>query len=354
MSKILAFLAWLVLAIAILLGSLILIATLSDYKPDEVTPADLTEIPDVLISDLQVDLMIWNIGYCGLDASMDVFYDGGKQVRPPESNVVENLERVLHFLNENDSIEFFLLQEVDIHSRRSYKMNEYDNIKNQMTEYSSFQGMNYDVFFVPLPFSNPMGKVESGLQTLTRYAPSAVARYSFPGNYDWPKNLFMLDRCFLVNRYPLENGKELIVINTHNSAYDDGSLRKMQMEYLRNFLLEEYNAGNYMIVGGDWNQSPPGLDKNFDGHVFDDKDYSEVPESYLPQEWQWVYDDTFPTNRRVASVYEKGKTPVTLIDFYLVSPNIKVYDIKTIDLDFRNSDHQPVILKAGLGNGKHT
>ncbi len=39
--------------------------------------------------------MIWNIGYCGLDASMDFFYDGGEQVRPSEEKVKENLERQL-------------------------------------------------------------------------------------------------------------------------------------------------------------------------------------------------------------------------------------------------------------------
>ena len=46
----------------------------------------------------------------------------------------------------------------------------------------------------------------------------------------------MLDRCFLVNRYPVSNGNELLMINTHNSAYDDGSLRKQQMDFLKDFL----------------------------------------------------------------------------------------------------------------------
>jgi endonuclease/exonuclease/phosphatase family metal-dependent hydrolase len=350
MSKVLKFLAWLILAIAVLLGGLILYATLSDYEPDEVISMEIKGIPDVMISDFQIDVMIWNIGYCGLDASMDFFYDGGKQVRPPETNVQENLAEVLRFLKSNDSIEFFLLQEVDIDSRRSYRINQYNSIQSLKQAYHSFSGLNYDVFFVPLPFSNPMGKVESGLQTLTRYMPSGVTRHSFPGNYAWPKNLFMLDRCFLVSRHPLGNGKELLVINTHNSAYDDGSLRKMQMEYLRDFLKEEYSLGNYIIVGGDWNQSPPGFPKQFEEQVFDDQDYSEIPADFLPADWQWVWNGKYPTNRRVATVYEKGETPTALIDFFLVSPNLTVYDIKTIDLDFRHSDHQPVILRVGLGH----
>ena len=351
MTKVLKFFGWLLLTLVVLFGGLILYATISNYTPEEITLLETNGTPDVLISDMQIDLMIWNIGYCGLDAGMDFFSDGGKQVRPPESDVKENLNEVLRFLEANDSIDFFLLQEVDIDSRRSYGINQYDSIRNLKQGYHSFPGMNYNVFFVPLPFTNPMGRVESGLQTLSRYSPSGVTRHSFPGNYAWPKNLFMLDRCFLVSRHPLENGREMLLINTHNSAYDDGSLRKIQMEYLKGFLLDEYSRGNYIIVGGDWNQSPPGFPKQFADQVFDDQDYSEIAADYLPDDWQWVWDGSHPTNRRVATVYQKGESPTTLIDFFLVSPNVEIFEVKTIDLNFKHSDHQPVLLKAGLGNG---
>ena len=73
----------------------------------------------------------------------------------------------------------------------------------------------------------------------------------------------MLDRCFMVNRYPLENGKELLVINTHNEAFDPGEIRKAQMAYLKEFLLSEYAKGNYIIAGGDWNMSPPDFKPEF-------------------------------------------------------------------------------------------
>ncbi|MGC9344958.1 MAG: hypothetical protein ACP5E3_19795, partial [Bacteroidales bacterium] len=210
--------AWIIFAIALFLGVLILVATFSDYKPEEFATLRTYENPDILYPGQPLDVMIWNIGYSGLDASMDFFYDGGKQVRPSKENVTENLSAVKSFLLNNDSIEFFLLQEVDITSRRSYGINQYDSIRFLMDDYESFKAVNYDVFFVPLPVKNPMGRVLSGLQTLSRFKPVEARRYSFPGNYDWPKSLFMLDRCFLVTRYPLNNGKHLLIINTHNSA----------------------------------------------------------------------------------------------------------------------------------------
>ena len=45
---------------------------------------------------------------------------------------------------------------------------------------------------------------------------------------------------------------------------------------------------------------------------------------------------------------DSGKTFVTLIDFYLVSPNIRVEEVKGINIKFRYSDHQPVRLKVSL------
>lgn len=348
MKKALRLTGWIVFALALFSGILILIATFSDFKPEKVTTLKVYESPDILPEYSELNIMIWNIGYSGLDASMDFFYDGGTQVRPPRENVERNLDSISSFLRSNDSVDFFLLQEVDISSKRSYGINQFESISSLYPNYESFKGINYDVFFVPLPPAKPMGRVLSGLQTLSRFKPEEASRYSFPGNYPWPKNLFMLDRCFLVTRFPLSNGKSLLVVNTHNSAYDDGSLRSLQMDYLKNFLLREHTRGSYIIIGGDWNQSPPGLHKEFEGHIFDNDNYTEIPPDYPEKDWQWVWDESFPTNRRVSKVYSKGNTPVTLIDFFLLSPEIEVLDIKTSDLNFTYSDHQPVILKIRL------
>jgi endonuclease/exonuclease/phosphatase family metal-dependent hydrolase len=348
MSTILKFLLWLIAILIIIPGILILFATITNYEPDRVSRLEVSASPEVLLEDVEIDLMIWNIGYSGLDASMDFFYDGGEQVRPSKENVFRNLEEIRSFLGENDSIEYFLLQEVDVESKRSYRLNQYDSISSTLSGYHNYMALNYKVFFVPLPVINPMGRVVSGLASYTKYQPFEVRRYSFPGNYQWPKNLFMLDRCFIVARHPLENDKELVIINTHNSAYDDGTLRKQQMQHLKGFILEEYQNGNYIAVGGDWNQSPYGFEENFEDQLLDTANYSEISKDYLPLSWKWAYDQTMPTNRRVATVYERGITPTALIDYFLVSPNIHVESVTGIDMNFQYSDHQPVILKLRI------
>ncbi len=348
MKNVTRILLYIVVTVALVFIGLILIATLSNYKPPEKTQLYSSKSPDLVPEWVEMDFLTWNIGYCGLDSTMDFFYDGGEQVRPPESHVKKSLSEVISFLTKNDTIEFFLLQEVDQRSKRSYRINEYDSIRHAMGNYWSSFGKNYDVFYVPVPFNKPMGKVVSGIQLLSKYKPETSVRWSFPGNYAWPKSLFMLDRCFVVNRYQLKDGRQLVVIDTHNSAYDDGSLRKMQMTYLKKVLLNEYQRGNYIITGGDWNQSPPGFSPAFTEDVFDSENFSPIPTDYLPAGWTWAYDESKPSNRRVDTPYTKGTTPTTVIDFYLLSPNVKLVSVRTISLSFAPSDHQPVKMKIRL------
>jgi endonuclease/exonuclease/phosphatase family metal-dependent hydrolase len=291
--------------------------------------------------------LTWNIGYCGLDRDMDFFYDGGTKVMTPRINCLENLEAIKKFLSSNDSIDFFLIQEIDRNSKRSYHFDEYDTIRKVLEDYHPFFATNYKVSFVPVPPASPMGKVLSGIALFSKQQPSSSVRYAFPGQYGFPKQLFMLDRCFMVNRYLLNNGKELLVINTHNEAFDPGEIRKAQMAYLKEFLLAEYAKGNYIIAGGDWNQSPPDFKPEF-SHTLVNKDQMMMTSDYLPSEWKWIYDNSRPSNRSVITSYDPSTTTTTVIDIFLLSPNIRDISIECLNLNFENSDHNPVRIKVRL------
>jgi len=335
----------LVLGFAGLIG----VATLWDYRPDAIVAVseqkDAKTIPELE----SYTFLIWNIGYGGLGRDMDFFYDGGTKVRSDKTIVKNNINAIQTFIARQNNIDFFLLQEVDQNSKRSYFTDVYSTLKKTVPKFYSSFGKNYDVFFVPVPPSDPLGPVLSGLQTLARFEPISVVRHSFPGNYAWPKGLFMLDRCFMVSRFRLENKKELLVINTHNSAYDDGTLRRNQMRYLKNFLVREYKKGNYVIVGGDWNQCPPDFNPEFPSNRMDNKNRIDIEKDYL-MEWKWAYDPKNPTNRRLAKPYDEKTTLTTVIDFFLVSPNIGIKSVQGIHLNFDHSDHNPVKLEIQLIN----
>jgi len=284
----------------------------------------------------------WNIGYGGLGEESDFFYEGGVSVNMPKNIVKKNLRGIVQTLERfKDSIDFFLLQEVDIESKRTHWINQFELISASLKSHDALFGKNYDVKYIPFPLTNPMGKVMSGIATWSKYKVKKGIRHSFKGNYNFPHNLFFLDRCFMLKRYPTKNGKELIVVNTHNSAYDDGSLKKKQMNQMRSILIEEFSIGNYVIIGGDWNQFPSEYrDK--------EKKNFRIPPNYPDLGWQCTYDPKTPTYRNLNEPYNPISTKTGLIDFYVVSPNVEVLNVSTIDQQFKYSDHQPVLMKAVL------
>ena len=127
MKRIRRILVILVLIPILYFGSSILIATLFKYKPESIEQISKFDEAFYLNDSTTYSAMIWNIGYAGLGAEADFFYEGGKQVRGSEDNVRRNLYKISQFLQSNDSIDFILLQEVDENSKRNYGINLVDD-----------------------------------------------------------------------------------------------------------------------------------------------------------------------------------------------------------------------------------
>jgi len=348
--------AFLLIITALVIGfiGLILYAMISDYKPEEKEVISQPDSPSLLNDSLTFSLLSWNIGYAGLDKDMDFFKDGGTKVITPENNCLENISQIGDFLLKNDTVDFILIQEIDRGSKRSYKVDQYEKIAGLLSSHHPFFAKNYEVFFVPAPPANPMGKVLSGIATYSKFLPESSARYTLPGDFGFPIQLFYLDRCFMVNRYKTGNGKELVLINTHNEAFDEGcTIRKAQMEKLREFVLSEYISGNYVIAGGDWNQYPPDFKPEFQGNKeftgqIGNFNLMGIEPDYMPGEWKWIYDPSTPSFRTLMAAYDPTATPTSVCDFFLISPNIESVSAKCHHLGFANSDHNPVIMQVKL------
>jgi hypothetical protein len=341
--KILKLSGLIVLTAVILFGLFILYSTITYYDPQPQIVIAENQNSDTIPCDSTLTAISWNIGYAGLGDNMDFFYDSGKKVRDTYERTITNLDSITKFFKRNLSSSFFLIQEADIHSKRSYYINEMDTFLTHIAYYPAF-APNYVVKFVPIPLTEPMGQVTSGILSLSKFKPINSKRYSYPGSFGWPNRLFNLRRCMLVNRYPTKNGKEFILINTHKSAFDDGSLKKQEMMFLRNFILDEYSKGNYVIVGGDWNQSPATFKLNTFGENYkvDFFKLTNISNDFMPADWAWVYDSKVPTNRYLNKPYSQEETFKSIIDLFLLSPNIKVVQNQTFDLHFKSSDHNPI------------
>lgn len=348
---ILKFLGVILLSIILIVILFFVYLTLADYRPKPSEPLTIGGNTNYATdSRRQFTLLSWNIGYCAMGKEADFFYDGGKMTRPSFDYFQKYLNGVYNSVCKADTVDFLFLQEADQDARRSYYIDEVDLLTKGMKDFTSSFAVNYDVDFIPLPLHSPLSKVKAGLLNLMRFKPSSVARIASPVNFSWPKNLFFLDRCMMLSRFPLSNNREMVLINLHNSAFSDGVvLRRHEMELIRSTVTEEYNKGNYVIAGGDWNIAPPGfIPAMFRSGENAAPVTEQIPVDFLPESWKWVFDPGYPTNRDAESAYRKGLTGVHIYDFFLVSPNVQVDEIRTIPNGFTWSDHQPVYLRFSL------
>ncbi|MCB0806174.1 MAG: hypothetical protein KDC05_10280, partial [Bacteroidales bacterium] len=293
-----------------------------------------------------IRLVSWNIGYAGLGEEMDFFYEGGKMVRPTQERNKIYLSGIASFLESQAFRDFILLQEVDFDSKRSYGENQFKEVAGLLPAFVSSIALNYKSGFVPVPFTEPMGRVEAGLVTFSKYQPVSAARIATPGSYAWPMRLFQLKRCFLVNRFHTNSGKDLVLIHLHNSAFDDADeLREQELGLLKEIAVKAFEEGNYVIAAGDWNQNPPQwmTDKT---KKYEVDQVRPIVQSHFPSDWTWAFDPSLPTNRDVSAPFDLQNSKTSLIDFYLLSPNIKLLQVETIDLEFENSDHLPVTIEV--------
>lgn len=344
-KKIAKALAYIILIIALTFTALLAILTLTDYRPKVETSLQVQNNGTATLKKgTELSIITFNIGYCGLDKNQDFFMDGGTSSRSSsKEQTMTNLEKITTFLA-NQKADILLLQELDIKSTRSFNINELEYMESTLKDYSSTFGQNYKVPWVPIPISQPMGAADSGLVTLSRYMTTKAARYQYPGSEAWPVKLFELDRCFVESRIPASEGKELVLINSHLSAFDKGGeIRKKQLDFLKSYTTGEYNKGNYVIIGGDWNHQLPGTDTSrFKAEESWPFWLQKLPDDFTPSEFKWGVDSSIPSNRTVAKAYVEGENFLSVIDGFLVSPNVEIISVKGRDLGFENSDHNPV------------
>jgi endonuclease/exonuclease/phosphatase family metal-dependent hydrolase len=350
MKKIAKLILIVTLLFTFLLTSFLIVATLNNPSRNSIETLEVenNQEKEVLVEDI-VKITTFNIGYCGLDKTQDFFFDGGTNGRSSSlEKTKENLHGITNFLNEVNA-DIVLLQEVDRDSLRSYRVDEYALLKDSFSKYSSVFAENYNAFWVPLPITKPMGDVLGGMATFSKYNTSEANRYNLEGQESWPMKLFELDRCFVETIYKVNDKKNLYVLNIHLSAYDkDGKLRNKQSNHLKTHIENLYNQGHYVVVGGDWNQLISDVQKKDPSFIENWPDWLvEVQADFNELGFLWGVTD-ITTVRNLDSPYVKGVTFETIIDGFLVSPNIKIIEVSGHALDFEFSDHNPVSIEILL------
>lgn len=348
LKKFLKIILLIVLAVVLIAALFIGYLTLREYRPADVEPQAVRGSGGLPLSaGEELSIVTWNVGYCGLGKFSDFVLDGGGNAPVPDEARVQAYASGIRSTLEEQNADFCILQEVDQDSARSYSCDQRD----LFTIGEDSMALNYSCDFVPFPWP-PLGKIHSGVFTTSVHDISAAERISLPCPFSWPLRVANLKRCMLVSHFPLAGSeKELCLVNFHLEAYDSGEGKILQTKQLLDFIESEYAKGNYVIAGGDWNQTFPDTTEKYPNTHEDIWAVGNLEYDILEQGWQLAFDDSVPTCRLLNQPYDpadKVNTQYYVIDGFVVSPNVSVNSVKTIPAGFENSDHNPVRMSFTL------
>ncbi len=329
------------LAILILFILYLLVVVLLNRSAKPVSKVKLLQKPTQTPSEAEneISILIWNIGYAGLGKNSDFVMDGGEMFFPPSRHEVKQNLQAIKTLLKKQNADFYLLQEISDKSPLSFLVNVRGQIIKSFPNFWGFFRGDILSIFLPFPI-----RVNHGSLTLSKFKAISFDVVSLPFEPTRLLGLLLRRYGILVSRYKIKNSdKEWVIANLHLAAFDEkGATRQKQIDAVFAFAEFEYKKGNFVILGGDWNME---LTKSNFPHKTKKKHLFwrvNFPIKRLPKGWQIGTDKTKPSVRTMNKPYIRGENYTSIIDGYIVSPNVKLKKISTIDTDFKNTDHLPI------------
>lgn len=302
---------------------------------------------DTLVPGEAYWVMTYNIGFGAYRRDYSFFMDGGKSSwAKDKETVVAGVCAMGEIINLRYP-DFVLLQEVDIDGTRSYHVDEMELLDRFMAGYYSCYAQTYDSPFFIIPPWQPHGANESGMVTYSRKKVTGAVRRSLPTS-DSLSRFVDLDRCYSMIRVPVENGSTLCIYNVHLSAYgSDDQIKGAQLTVLFEDMQKEYEQGNYVVCGGDFNQSlreerlenAPDWAAPFSREAL--PDCLRVAFDGIKDEEDIAHD----TCRSAKEPYQEGSTFTVTLDGFIVSDNMEVNYYENLDWGYEFSDHDPVVME---------
>ena len=117
------------------------------------------------------------------------------------------------------------------------------------------------------------------------------------------------------------------------------------------FLKSEYAKGNYVVAGGDFNQSFPGAEEQFPAIAGDMWRPGKIDPAMFPQGWEVCYNLDAPSCRSINQPFTGLDGHQTFcLDGFILSPNLSCDFIVTINCNFKNTDHNPVYMRVSFAD----
>jgi endonuclease/exonuclease/phosphatase family metal-dependent hydrolase len=317
--------------------------SVNEFRPRGIFPLEVSRLGgNTPARNETISILTWNIGYAGLGAEADFRADGGRSVFPKSRRAVEsNLAGICSFL-ESCPAQIVLLQEVARDSRLTRFVNVHEELTRTLDSHDSV--FSPTISIRRLPF---LGNLVVGNAIYSKTRLGSASRVCLPLARGRILGLIKQHFNGLEVRLPFRGNRiEWVILNIHLAAFDvRGSVRRTQLEFLRSYMISEYNNGNFVVVGGDWNCR---LDETSFPHSTKEAFLFwliDLPEDFTPPGWSWGFDDRYATVRTLQKPFVEGENYTTIIDGFVISPNAVIEDIEGFDLRFAHSDHQPVWIR---------
>jgi endonuclease/exonuclease/phosphatase family metal-dependent hydrolase len=295
----------------------------------------------------ELTILTWNLGYGGLGAGSDFKTDGGQHYFPPSRRaVLDNTDAIAAFLREHPA-DIALLQELAHDGPVNYWVNLKHRVDSALPNTSRLYFAEIQTRLMPWPL-----RLRHGQGIYSRRLLESHDLVALPAE---DAGIFGVRRRYasLVSRLPIAGSDEgWTICSIHLAAFDeDAAVRTRQLRELMAWADGEYRSGRHVVIGGDWNLKlaetsfPNTTAEQYLFWVF------PFPQDALPAGWRVAADAAIPSVRTNERAYRRGENYTTVIDGFIVSPNVSVEEVQGFDLDFAHSDHNPVRIRVRALSG---
>ena len=264
MALLLKIVRWTLLVVVGFVGIFILWAWSSAWFPDKPTQREAVACTDdapMLRAGQEVKVLSWNVQFMA-GKNYAFFFEGGTDTRPSSEDITLTLAEVARII-EDENPDIILLQEMDNGAARTDHEDQTARLLRLISpDYlCSARAFYWKGDYVLHP--SIMGSVGMELTTFSKYKIEGATRhalYEIPGFFleQW----FNLKRAILEVSMPVTGGEDFYALNTHFSAFAQGTDTMVHQVSETIAVLEALSeAGKPWLIGGDFNLLPPVIDR---------------------------------------------------------------------------------------------
>ncbi len=286
----------------------------------------------------ELTIVTWNLGYAGLGADSDFRADGGARLLPPSrASVTRNLTGIEATLRANPA-DVYCIQELAAPGPMTLWHDVRGGVNRALTAFDRVFYADVRTRFWPPPL-----RLVHGPGLYSRYALQSAEVVRLPDEPNRMAGVVMRHYGLVVARI----APAWTIVSLHLSAFDEGAqTRRRQLAALMDFAEREHASGRSVVLGGDFNYLL--VDTAFPHTTAQEHLFwvHEFPDEALPAGWRIAADAATPSNRTNNQPYVEGENYRSVIDGFVLSPDLEALEVSGVPLGFAHSDHQPVRLRV--------